>query len=318
MPARTPSGRSCPGWERPELGEAPPPPSCRGALGTAPGLTALASQGRRAQTQSGGLCGAARTLGSTAPPTPSAAPRPAQLGCSAPLVAGPFPHSPRQDDDDAETGLTEGEGEGEEEKEPENLGKLQFSLDYDFQANQVRGAGPEDAAGRGAAGEGRPGTSGPVRTSGPHGCPAGAQEGPRAGSAADLPTNWTNPLPSQPRCPRRCPQLLRMETGPSLPPAPACPPPQLPAARAGAGTAGAGAALKLCALPPADRRRPAGCRTARPGHGRHLRPLRQSLPPPRQEEEIRDQSASEDAEPCLQRNLHLQGDGGWRTVPGAS
>ncbi|XP_073073238.1 synaptotagmin-2 isoform X1 [Manis javanica] len=44
---------------------------------------------------------------------------------------------PPQDDDDAETGLTEGEGEGEEEKEPENLGKLQFSLDYDFQANQL-------------------------------------------------------------------------------------------------------------------------------------------------------------------------------------
>ena len=44
-----------------------------------------------------------------------------------------------QDDDDAETGLTEGEGEGEEEKEPENLGKLQFSRDYDFQANQVWG-----------------------------------------------------------------------------------------------------------------------------------------------------------------------------------
>ncbi|XP_016159748.1 PREDICTED: synaptotagmin-2 isoform X2 [Ficedula albicollis] len=42
----------------------------------------------------------------------------------------------QQDDDDAETGLTEGEGE-EEEKEPENLGKLQFSLDYDFQANQL-------------------------------------------------------------------------------------------------------------------------------------------------------------------------------------
>ncbi|XP_067586046.1 synaptotagmin-2 isoform X3 [Pseudorca crassidens] len=41
-----------------------------------------------------------------------------------------------QDDDDAETGLTEGEGEGEAE-EPENLGKLQFSLDYDFQANQL-------------------------------------------------------------------------------------------------------------------------------------------------------------------------------------
>ncbi|XP_007456217.1 PREDICTED: synaptotagmin-2 isoform X1 [Lipotes vexillifer] len=43
-----------------------------------------------------------------------------------------------QDDDDAETGLTEGEGEGEGEgEEPENLGKLQFSLDYEFQANQL-------------------------------------------------------------------------------------------------------------------------------------------------------------------------------------
>ncbi|XP_050812259.1 synaptotagmin-2 isoform X1 [Gopherus flavomarginatus] len=42
----------------------------------------------------------------------------------------------KQEDDDTEMGLTEGEGE-EEEKEPENLGKLQFSLDYDFQANQL-------------------------------------------------------------------------------------------------------------------------------------------------------------------------------------
>lgn len=41
----------------------------------------------------------------------------------------------KQDDDDDEGGDEE-EGE-EEEKEPENLGKLQFSLDYDFQANQV-------------------------------------------------------------------------------------------------------------------------------------------------------------------------------------
>lgn len=47
-----------------------------------------------------------------------------------------LPLQDQQDDDDAEMGLTEGEGE-EEEKEPENLGKLQFSLDYDFQANQV-------------------------------------------------------------------------------------------------------------------------------------------------------------------------------------
>ncbi|KAJ8259627.1 hypothetical protein GJAV_G00171600 [Gymnothorax javanicus] len=36
------------------------------------------------------------------------------------------------DDDDAETGQTEEEKE-EEEKEAEKLGKLQFSIDYDFQ-----------------------------------------------------------------------------------------------------------------------------------------------------------------------------------------
>jgi len=54
-----------------------------------------------------------------------------------PLSRAPrVPFQDQQDDDDAEMGLTEGEGE-EEEKEPENLGKLQFSLDYDFQANQV-------------------------------------------------------------------------------------------------------------------------------------------------------------------------------------
>ncbi|XP_039185323.1 synaptotagmin-2 isoform X2 [Crotalus tigris] len=40
-----------------------------------------------------------------------------------------------QDDDDDGDG--DEEGEEEEEKEPENLGKLQFSLDYDFQANQL-------------------------------------------------------------------------------------------------------------------------------------------------------------------------------------
>ncbi|XP_006628343.1 synaptotagmin-2 isoform X2 [Lepisosteus oculatus] len=40
------------------------------------------------------------------------------------------------DDDDAETGLTEEEKE-EEEKEQEKLGKLQYSLDYDFQDNKL-------------------------------------------------------------------------------------------------------------------------------------------------------------------------------------
>ncbi|KAG7477819.1 hypothetical protein MATL_G00073680 [Megalops atlanticus] len=40
------------------------------------------------------------------------------------------------DDDDAETGQTEEEKE-EEEKEAEKLGKLQYSLDYDFQDNKL-------------------------------------------------------------------------------------------------------------------------------------------------------------------------------------
>ncbi|KAE8623209.1 hypothetical protein XENTR_v10005541 [Xenopus tropicalis] len=44
----------------------------------------------------------------------------------------------KDDDDDAETGLTEGEDKEEEEKEEEKLGKLQFSLDYDFQNNQMQ------------------------------------------------------------------------------------------------------------------------------------------------------------------------------------
>ncbi|KAJ7405741.1 Synaptotagmin-1 [Willisornis vidua] len=39
-------------------------------------------------------------------------------------------------DDDAETGLTDGE-EKEEPKEVEKLGKIQYSLDYDFQNNQL-------------------------------------------------------------------------------------------------------------------------------------------------------------------------------------
>eukprot|EP00062_Callorhinchus_milii_P009498 gi/632953408/ref/XP_007892400.1/ PREDICTED: synaptotagmin-2 isoform X1 [Callorhinchus milii] len=43
----------------------------------------------------------------------------------------------KQDDDDAETGLTEGEDKEEEPVEEEKLGKLQFSLDYDFQGNQL-------------------------------------------------------------------------------------------------------------------------------------------------------------------------------------
>lgn len=48
----------------------------------------------------------------------------------------PFPYLQALKDDDAETGLTDGE-EKEEPKEEEKLGKLQYSLDYDFQNNQV-------------------------------------------------------------------------------------------------------------------------------------------------------------------------------------
>ncbi|XP_066849513.1 synaptotagmin-1 isoform X2 [Anser cygnoides] len=42
----------------------------------------------------------------------------------------------KDQDDDAETGLTDGE-EKEEPKEVEKLGKIQYSLDYDFQNNQL-------------------------------------------------------------------------------------------------------------------------------------------------------------------------------------
>ena len=43
------------------------------------------------------------------------------------------------------------------------------------------------------------------------------------------------------------------------------------------------------------------------GHEWHLRPLRQGLPGARQEEEVWDQGAPQDAQPCLQWDLHLQG-----------
>lgn len=49
-------------------------------------------------------------------------------------------HQKLQDDDDdeGETGLTEEEKE-EEEKEQEKLGKLQYSIDYDFENTKVCG-----------------------------------------------------------------------------------------------------------------------------------------------------------------------------------
>ena len=43
------------------------------------------------------------------------------------------------------------------------------------------------------------------------------------------------------------------------------------------------------------------------GHEWHIRPLRQGLPGPRQEEEVWDQGAPQNAQPRLQRDLHLQG-----------
>lgn len=52
-----------------------------------------------------------------------------------------FPQQKNQDDDDeeeGETGMTEEEKE-EEEKEEEKLGKLQYSIDYDFENTKVCG-----------------------------------------------------------------------------------------------------------------------------------------------------------------------------------
>lgn len=57
------------------------------------------------------------------------------------LVFVTFPLQKLQDDDDeeGETGLTEEEKE-EEEKEKEKLGKLQYSIDYDFENTKVSDA----------------------------------------------------------------------------------------------------------------------------------------------------------------------------------
>ena len=46
-----------------------------------------------------------------------------------------------KDEDDAETGLTDTEKEAEP-KEDEKLGKLQYSLDYNFTENTVRVRSP--------------------------------------------------------------------------------------------------------------------------------------------------------------------------------
>ncbi|KAL6458412.1 hypothetical protein MHYP_G00336420 [Metynnis hypsauchen] len=61
-----------------------------------------------------------------------------QSSSSAKGIYTNFPLQKQQDDDDedGETGLTEEEKE-EEEKEQEKLGKLQYSLDYDFQDNKL-------------------------------------------------------------------------------------------------------------------------------------------------------------------------------------
>lgn len=53
------------------------------------------------------------------------------------FVVAPPPQKLQDDDDEeGETGLTEEEKE-EEEKEQEKLGKLQYSIDYDFENTKV-------------------------------------------------------------------------------------------------------------------------------------------------------------------------------------
>lgn len=48
-------------------------------------------------------------------------------------------------------------------------------------------------------------------------------------------------------------------------------------------------------------------RFASSGHGRHFGSIRQGLLIAGQKEEIRDESSSENAEPCIQRNVPVQG-----------
>lgn len=84
---------------------------------------------------SSGVCGMLAVCGGTrcsGPQTPSAA-------FNTRLSVTFTPQTQQDDDDDeGETGLTEEEKE-EEEKEEEKLGKLQYSIDYDFENTKVRG-----------------------------------------------------------------------------------------------------------------------------------------------------------------------------------
>ena len=47
--------------------------------------------------------------------------------------------------------------------------------------------------------------------------------------------------------------------------------------------------------------------SARHGHVRHVGPIREGVPDARQEEEARDEGSPQDPQPCLQRDLRLQG-----------
>ena len=49
-------------------------------------------------------------------------------------------------------------------------------------------------------------------------------------------------------------------------------------------------------------------------HGRHFRSVREGLPATRQEEEIRDESAQENAQSSFQRDFHIQGQSGFLLV----
>lgn len=58
------------------------------------------------------------------------------LCCPSPLLSLQKPQDDDDEEDDVEPGLT-GDEKEEEVKEKEKLGKLQYSIDYDFQENKA-------------------------------------------------------------------------------------------------------------------------------------------------------------------------------------
>lgn len=75
---------------------------------------------------------------SAEPPPENRPLTPPSATCPLPLLSLQKQQDDDDEEDDIEPGLT-GDEKEEEVKEKEKLGKLQYSIDYDFQENKARG-----------------------------------------------------------------------------------------------------------------------------------------------------------------------------------